>query len=581
MSIDMEFRARVSGAISNTDKLMKKVVQLEERLKKLGRTQRKNSQQQSAFSRGAISQVRQLAVSYLGFQGVLRGVNKVFGDLEARSLAAGETTLGLAQAEANFMLNTAGLAADQLERLKKGMEGIASEGLQRRVLFPAAGAAVSGSGGLPIEQVIAGLKISSKFAAAGEEATRELTSALFDVKRAIPEFSVAESAGFVAQTAQFARIQEIGKTGRGIAKSLTSLVRQGFSAERAQALFITGSLAGSDPQGRLTSRAVLEFGAKLDLLFKGMPNQTTFRERFKFMELHPRAQRKWAELTASSFAIQFRQPFQQIFTQGSFSNTLMKKTIKQIENSGATTEGRLQALQTLIDRIGRSNVQQAAKLDRTMKAAIEETVLGQTDVGRLGIIRKEGEKLMRQVMPGGFSASAEVFISKQLMNIQELVGDAPDTIALGFLRRIHKQAVSNDTVTKGLLKAIKQQISQVSPAEMMTIGDETRRGVLQDFIDKMGGRMEGSGMAGGDMEHFLERHRRLFWGGKPQFKQSEILEVAKELKRFVDTQISKEEIQAATLTQQRELALALKDLAAFLRRRARMPVNPNTHIENR
>ncbi len=610
MAIDMEFRARVTQALSNTDKLIKKVVQLEERLKKVGRATQRTSRQQSALARGAIGQVRQMVTSYLGFQTVLRGVGKLFSDLEAKSATAVRVTLSLAQAEANFLINTTALRQNVKEfaKLEAAIERISAMGIERRVLLPIAGAAVSGAGGLPVEQVIEGMEIGTKFVSAGGDAVRQLVGATFDIKRAIREFSIPEAAGFLAQTAQFARIEEIGKTGRAIGGALTTLVEQGFSAKNAQALFITASLRAADTEGRRSSAGIIEFGTLLDKLFKGMP-QESFEDRFKFMELHPRAQKKWAELTAGAFWNKLRKPFQTIFTKGSPTNVLFKRQITLIENSGATTEGRLNALRILIESFAKSSVQESAKLDRTLKAAIEEAVLKGQDFARLAIIRQNAPELMQQSAPLGMMSSLKQAINRLETTIaMTMTNVAPDVIGLGVLFRIHQIAKRNDMVTAGLVEAIRIQAGQVSQAELNTIQTDFARKNLVDFINRVvgpgvmgsrvrdegqlmqnGPRVNGGGPGGSrqlfggasDVEHFLERHRRLFWGGRPQFQQSEILRVAQELKRFIDTQISKEEIQAATATQQRELTIALQDLVIFLKRRPEMPANTNTHIENR
>jgi hypothetical protein len=591
MTIDMEFRARVQGAISNTDKMMRTIVRLEQRIKGLNRSTRASSRAQSRFGREAMSQVKQLAVSYAGFSGIIRGLSKVFGEFEAKQQTSRDTALKLARAEANFLINTSALAKKEILELERGIKRISSErGVERRVLLPGAGAGVSGAGGLPIKEVLQGLEIGGRLASAGEDVVREMVGATFDVKRALKNVSVPEAAGIVAQTAQLARIEEIGKTGRGMAGALTTLIEQGFDAKHAQAMFTTMSLRAADREGRRTATALVEFSTKFDKLFQGRPEKT-FAERLKFMELHPRAQAKWAEATASSFWSRLRLPMHELVTKGSETNRLFKAQLKLIENSGATTAGRLAALEKLFSRFEKSSVQGVAKLDRTLKAAVEEAVEARTDLARLATIRAEGTRLIQQVAPSGISGTLEQLFTRMEIAVRANLGTtAPDVLALKFLQRIHGIAEKEHRVTKGLLAAIKQQAAQVSTVELRT-APALDQIILRKFMEQFAPDAPAVRRPPpapfrrprDDVMEFLSQGPRLknLAAGDNVRDRRDLNDLAASMDAFFHRHVSKEETDRASKAQRAEMISLLKLITEVLAKRPKAPPAPNVHIENR
>jgi hypothetical protein len=383
-----------------------------------------------AFGPQAIAAVKSMATAVAGGAGLAAAWKLVTDEINAANEArkrAGEESVTVADAQAGALRNLGATDPADRDRFLSDIKSLADDlQVEEKKLYLLASDALSARGNLSVEQAMEAVRLGAQVAPDDATGTgKAFAGASLDIAK-LSGASAEESAGFLMNVGQMARVTDTGRLARNVTPALTAAAAHEGDLPTAGATYaaLTGGMG--DPTGEQTKTAMIKFAGALD---EFLPEVESMRERIAMLQQDEALQKQF--LDKYSFEAAAKAPIEQLVTgQGATAEAYADflGRMPDVEESGDFFRQWLATFKT-------TSLQVTAEMDRARARLSENLRTADQDAARAGIAIKDLQQTLEDAGMASLGAKLNTFEAsvsgEQLEKVLEILQRRQNALEAG------------------------------------------------------------------------------------------------------------------------------------------------------
>jgi hypothetical protein len=368
-----------------------------------------------AFGPGAVAMIGGMATAVAG--GLVAAWRLAADEINAVVEAqqrAGEATMPLADAQAMALRNLGATDPVDRERFISDIRGLANDlQVEERKLYLLASDALSARGKLSVEQAMEAVRLGGQVAPEDTETGKAFAGSSLDIAK-ISGATAEQSAGFLMNVGQMARVTDTGLLAQNVTPALTAATANDATLQTAGSVYaaITGGMA--DPTGRQSKTATIALSRSLA---EFLPEVESMRGRIQALQQD--ATKREEFLSKYSFEKAAATPIEQLIGgEGATAEAYadFAGRMPGVEASGEFFQQWLETYQGASLQITAAMGMATDKLKESLRTADQSSA-------RIGLVTNELKTTLQDAGMSALSAKLETFGAKIQGNEMDVVLD--------------------------------------------------------------------------------------------------------------------------------------------------------------